>query len=105
MLDNGIESEWIGSTHGGEQIRLAGLPQLRQQGLPAAIAPELRQLLADAKNNIDRRRLPPLLALAKIPRSKIHRSKLQIRIVIFPSTILSIVTSFHCLLLLASAVN
>src|SRR6516225_1298972 len=34
ILENGIKSEWIGSTHGGEQILLASLPQLRQQGPP-----------------------------------------------------------------------
>jgi hypothetical protein len=39
----------------------ADLPQLRQQGLFAAIAPKLRQLLANAENDIDRRLLLLLL--------------------------------------------
>ena len=59
-----------------------------------ACSPELRQLLADAKNDIDRRL--PLFTLVKIPRrSKIHRSKIP-RMVIFPSTIFNTVTSFRC---------
>src|SRR6516164_4655862 len=80
ILENGIKSEWIGSTHGGEQILLAGLPQLRQQGPFAAIAPEFRQLLADAENDIDRR-LPPFVR--RLPRQcfqgqflQEHRSRL-----------------------------
>jgi len=86
--------ERIGSAHGLQQGFLAGLAPLRPQGLFAAIAPELRQLLADAKNDIDRRL--PLFTLVKIPRrSKIHRSKIP-RMVIFPSTIFDTVTSFRC---------
>jgi hypothetical protein len=60
ILDNGIKSEWIRPLHGGKQIRLAGLPQLRQQGLFAAIALELRQLLANAESDIDWRLLLPV---------------------------------------------
>ena len=75
--------ERIGSAHGLQQGFLAGLAPLRPQGLFAAIAPELRQLLADAENDIDRRFIPlVLIPLAKIPRFKIHRSKLQIRMMI-----------------------
>jgi hypothetical protein len=81
MLDNAVrpgqgpfERAGVEAAHGLQQGCLAGLAPLRQQRLLAAIAPELGQFLANAKNNIDRRLwlLSPIIRFAKIPHSKIH---------------------------------